>query len=409
MSALENGQRPRPLRVLLLLHEMTLTGAPRVAMEAFTALRAAGKVEVQPVALHGGPMEQECYERFGALWVVSGEGQPSWRRAIRLARRPSRRSALLNRFRPDLIYVNSVASLPLADLLGLPATGIPALLHVHELETHINHYARILPNLLTPWPRRYIAVSGAVRAALIRDHEIPAERISSIPAFTRIPEAPPPTTPVTPAPGTPFVVGGCGKGMWRKGMESWLRMAVALSRRLGEDAVRFVWVGVTDDRDGLEFRETARKLGVDHLIDFVPVTKEPLKHFARFDAFAMTSWEEPFGLVVLEAMAMEKPVACFSGSGGPAEVVGETGVVIPDFDPNLMADALAALAAQPEKRREMGQAARARVLAQYSLDVLVPKLEAAMRAAAADDDATKSSESGAAAQVEEKRGIISRA
>ena len=74
-----------------------------------------------------------------------------------------------------------------------------------------------------------------------------------------------------------------------------------------------------------------------------------LEYFARFDIFAMTSWEDPCPRVVLENMGLGKPVVCFAGGGGAPEVVGDTGVIVPEFDSRAMAQAIADLAADPQE------------------------------------------------------------
>jgi glycosyltransferase involved in cell wall biosynthesis len=75
------------------------------------------------------------------------------------------------------------------------------------------------------------------------------------------------------------------------------------------------------------------------------------------DIFVLPSPAEPFGLVLLEAMAVGKPiVAC--AAGGPCEIVdsGQTGFLVPPKSPSAMAEALATLAADPNLRQSMGQA-----------------------------------------------------
>ena len=52
------------------------------------------------------------------------------------------------------------------------------------------------------------------------------------------------------------------------------------------------------------------------MVEFIPPTPKPMEHFAGFDIFAMTSWEDPCPLVVLENMGLAKPVVCFAGGAG---------------------------------------------------------------------------------------------
>ena len=77
-------------------------------------------------------------------------------------------------------------------------------------------------------------------------------------------------------------------------------------------------------------------------------------------------WEEPFGLVAVEAMACERPV-CASRVGGLQDIVvdGETGLLVAPGDAEALATALARLLDDAVLRRSMGTAGRRRVEEQY--------------------------------------------
>lgn len=78
-------------------------------------------------------------------------------------------------------------------------------------------------------------------------------------------------------------------------------------------------------------------------------------------------WAEPFGLGVIEAMALGKPVIA-TNIGGPSEIVedGVTGILIPKDDPRALADSIAELLADPDKARRMGEAGRKKYLKRYT-------------------------------------------
>ena len=88
---------------------------------------------------------------------------------------------------------------------------------------------------------------------------------------------------------------------------------------------------------------------------------------AALDVLAVPSWEEPFGLVVTEGMAMERPVVGFA-SGALPEILtdGVEGLLVPVRDSNAMADALIALLQNPDRRAEMGRKGRERVLQEFT-------------------------------------------
>ncbi len=88
---------------------------------------------------------------------------------------------------------------------------------------------------------------------------------------------------------------------------------------------------------------------------------------------------ETFGLGVLEAMALGKPVVA-SRLGGLAELVadGETGLLVAPGDPAALAAAIGRLLADAPAREAMGRAARVRA-ERYSAPHVVPRVEAVYR------------------------------
>lgn len=90
-------------------------------------------------------------------------------------------------------------------------------------------------------------------------------------------------------------------------------------------------------------------------------------------------WAEPFGIVVLEAMASGRPVIA-SRMGGLTDMVvdGETGFLVPPDDSAALRQAIERLLADAPLRERMGQAALARV-SQFRASAIVPRVEAVYR------------------------------
>jgi glycosyltransferase involved in cell wall biosynthesis len=101
-------------------------------------------------------------------------------------------------------------------------------------------------------------------------------------------------------------------------------------------------------------------------------------------ALVTPMWEEPFGLVVAEALATGTPVAAF-GNGGVREVVAGSpaAVAVPPGDVDALAGAAALLAAQGAAVR---RAVRADALRRFSFEARLPELELRLRLAAARQD-----------------------
>jgi glycosyltransferase involved in cell wall biosynthesis len=123
--------------------------------------------------------------------------------------------------------------------------------------------------------------------------------------------------------------------------------------------------------DTPEIEERLRKALPEHpnvkwIFEMVPleVVKQLYSHAA---AFACPSVYEPFGLINLEAMACETPVVA-SAVGGIVEVVedGKTGFLVPPARPDVLAEALRKVLADPAAARAMGKAGRKRVEEKFS-------------------------------------------
>ncbi len=94
---------------------------------------------------------------------------------------------------------------------------------------------------------------------------------------------------------------------------------------------------------------------------------------------APSLWREPFGIVVIEAMAGGSPVIAARVGGIPEIVVdGETGLLVPPGDAAALRAAMARLIDSADLRQAMGQAARRRAAA-YAVSAVVPRIEAVYR------------------------------
>jgi glycosyltransferase involved in cell wall biosynthesis len=86
---------------------------------------------------------------------------------------------------------------------------------------------------------------------------------------------------------------------------------------------------------------------------------------------------EPFGLVLLEAMATGLPVVA-TDQGGPREICveGETGQLVPPDDPARLADAIGWMLDHADRARAMGESGRRRVESRYDICTTVRAIEA---------------------------------
>jgi glycosyltransferase involved in cell wall biosynthesis len=107
----------------------------------------------------------------------------------------------------------------------------------------------------------------------------------------------------------------------------------------------------------------------------VTSTADVLDHYCAMDAFALTSREDPFPLVVLEAADHGLPTLCFQDGGGANEFVrDDAGARVPYLDIAGFAAQIEALRHDRQRASRWGECARTRVRQQHRLDFQGPKL-----------------------------------
>jgi glycosyltransferase involved in cell wall biosynthesis len=187
-----------------------------------------------------------------------------------------------------------------------------------------------------------------------------------------------------------LVIGLVGRIDPAKGQATFIKAAAGLlkSLRAGEK-LKFVIVGEeTLGAAGTYLEELKQMVGQFHLGEHVVFAgyQENIPEVMRgFDIFVMPSRQEAFGLVAIEAMAMECPIVISSG-GSAEEIVGEKsdfGLTIRPDDAFDLQRQLRYLLDNPMERVQMGQRARAHVVQNYDRRARLQKTlelyESAMR------------------------------
>jgi len=162
-----------------------------------------------------------------------------------------------------------------------------------------------------------------------------------------------------------------GRLVWIKGVDKLIRAMPHVLQKVPN--AKLVVVGLGDMRDYLE--GLVRNLHLEDVVkfrfEFIP-EEERIAHYAACDVAAYPSLYEPFGIVTLEAMSMEKPVVVgAAGTSGMREIVSITGSDKCGFhinpnDPADIAWGIISAIENPEKRLQFGRNGRKRVLEHFS-------------------------------------------
>jgi glycosyltransferase involved in cell wall biosynthesis len=227
--------------------------------------------------------------------------------------------------------------------------------------------------------RRVIAVSDAVRTHLIEQHHLPPDLVTVISSGVSC-RRDEPVEPVLNPAKTP-VVGTAGPLEAVKGFPFFLG-AAARVHATGRD-VEFLVAGAGPEEQNL--RRLARELEIAQRVTFLPNLSDFSPALEAMDVFCLPSLRQGLGTIMLEAMALGRPVIA-TKVGGVFQVIrdGETGLLVPPSDSAQLAEKILELLDDPEKARRLGQAARAEVAANFSVEKMVEQTVGVYRAALAE-------------------------
>jgi len=125
-----------------------------------------------------------------------------------------------------------------------------------------------------------------------------------------------------------------------------------------------------------DLKSLVHELGLDGQVIFAGFRRDVPAIMAALDLLVLPSWWEPFGRVLIEAMATGKPVVA-TNLGGPAEVVRdhETGILVPPLNREALADAMCEVLTHPSLAARMGKQGRLDAERRFSLARYVRQVE----------------------------------
>lgn len=274
--------------------------------------------------------------------------------------------ALLKGTTTDVLHIHSRKG---ADTWGvLAAAGLDVAVIITRRVDNPDH------PLLIRWKRRFadefVAISAGVRRALVADG-IAQERIPVIHSAVDLEQF---RAAGHPAPGLrsryglpedSLVVGVIAQLIPRKGHDHLFRALPPLLERF--PTLRVLLFGQGPLRHDLE--EQARRLGIDGAVVFAGYQRSLAEILPGLHLVVHPALMEGLGVALLEAAASGVAIVA-SAVGGIPEVVrdGVNGLLVPPGDPGALQDAIVRLLADPETRLAMGQAGRALMEQEFSIE-----------------------------------------
>lgn len=271
---------------------------------------------------------------------------------------------------PDLVHLNTLGPSVLFHLRTARAWPAPVLLTLHSPVMADADRLDTLYGCALQTAVRINANSRAVHAELCRRVPEVAGRSSVIYYGMD-----PPALPPAPRPRARPVVLGFGRLVPEKGFDLAVRAFATVRERV--PGARLVIAGDGPARAELERLAAACGLG-DGTAFIGPVPPADVPALVNTSSLVVvpSRWDEPFGLVALEAALMARPVVA-ARVGGLAEAIehGTSGILVEREDWRAMGAAIVQLLEDPASADAMGAAARRRARERFAWDGCVDEYE----------------------------------
>lgn len=329
-------------------------GASRVL---FTNLKYLNKAKYRPIVLlpADGPIISQLRDD-GVDYVLWGKphelhGLPAYIHYI------IKSLVFFHRNNVKLLHLNNACWRP-AEVVAARILGIPIVSHYH-----------LVPEL--PGPHAYyskaIVVVSAYVAKNARPNNVRKVVIHNSVALDRYDSA----LNIREELGLDereVVVAFVGQILEKKGIDLFVR----LGRNIAGPGIHFIIVGECRGPDlipgAYSEARLQQEIGDNEYIKYLGYRRDIQNIYHSSDIIVVPSrWEEPFGLVNIEAGASRKPVVAISVGGIP-EIIrhGETGFLVPKEDLEAMRSYVRKLIADPKLRKDMGDNARAIVVRDFT-------------------------------------------
>lgn len=366
----------RKFHVLVIGSDATRSGAPMLVLRLLRWLKSNTDWTFSIVLNEGGSMA-ESFSSLCPTIFVNRFARPlnvimkqadrlpwlaGW--ALRLRNVLLRRAILATP--PDLVLVNTLATTEVVKLC-LPHLHCSLLTYVHELGLPSEPEGQYL----LPLSSHIFTCSNLVRDLLTKKLGVPGEKVTAMhgsappreeveDAIARRAEYARELRERIGAPAGSLLVGGLGICGWRKGTDLLVQAAHHIALKDPSIPLHFVWAG-DNARAKFEAEYDVEKLNLTGRVHFLPATETPMRYLAGLDIYALSSREEPWGLVALEAAALGIPIISFEGGGIAEFVEKDAGILVPYLDTRAFAEATLKLALDEPLRRSLGERARTKV------------------------------------------------
>ncbi len=161
------------------------------------------------------------------------------------------------------------------------------------------------------------------------------------------------------------IVLAVGFADYRKGIDIFVKSGIEILQKGYK--VYFLWLGNFEVQIEQDIRQSITESGFNKFFIFPGLDYDTDIFYAGADIYALTSREDPFPSVVMEALDVLTPVVAFSGSGGSPELLSKGGgVLVNEMTSQAFSAGLMALIDDPDKIKELGHSGKKIVEEEFS-------------------------------------------
>jgi glycosyltransferase involved in cell wall biosynthesis len=365
-------------RVIVIGHEASLSGAPILLLNLFQLLTEKQMAQVQFVIRKGGPLVEK-YEKVAPVIVLKpsdyGKEKGFLRKTINFFQNKLKLSiVLLKVFSCDYIFCNTIVNGKL--LRWVYYFKKPVITYVHELQGAIDLYIEqndaVLPLSISTV---FAYPSLKTMQLLCNKYKTPVWKLKRLNYYFHFKEAQYNSNLVFEKSQQfkrqfgikeqDFVVGAVGTVSERKGVELFIDVCKKVCSV--NPAIKFIWIGSFEEASQeIELKLLVKENNLERNLIFTGPLDYDIYNFSPFDILFLSSKEDTYPLVVLEAALMRIPTICFSGSGGIVEFVNsDAGWIIDDFSTATAADKIVQLPAMKQEVKLRGENAFQKVISRH--------------------------------------------
>lgn len=357
---------PAKKKILFVSHESSLTGAPVMLLNLLSLLKETNLFDIRIILFRGGTLEKE-FLKYGKVSVLKSKDYAKQTLLLfKIA------NFFIFRFRllllksetkdTEIIFNNTITNGKILKSLSGSDTKIAS--YIHELDSVIQKYPKDA-ELTLRHSNLLICPSNVVAQNLISKYKIPQEKLAFLnyyfpENYVNIGGLAKETSRNSFAGNVQFsddtfYVVAMAWATYRKGIDVFVD-AARITKEQNKN-VHFVWIGdFLDDEMKIKIENEIAIHQLESCLTVTGAMPHSLENLLPFDLFILSSREDPYPLVVLEAALVKLPSVCFANTGGAQEFIGDDcGWIVAEISSKKLSEKIIEIKNQKEEIEKRGQ------------------------------------------------------